>query len=178
MKEYHFVYNLYMVAAYDISAPDKPVSVFFDSGDGDYAAALPNGEMIQKSGDYIYYATGYDSVHRSSWAPETLRWDLTNRRLTVLNELYLQRGIYSVGVFNNSIWCMAGYSDATLWNMNTNQSYDFGEIGFDTSEDILSTDGYTFGRYGYQGYPLWTANSDTIYFYRDSANEIRRIYGK
>ena len=83
-----------MVAAYDISAPDKPVSVFFDSGDGDYAAALPNGEMIQKSGDYIYYATGYDSVHRSSWAPETLRWDLTNRRLTVLNELYLQRGIY------------------------------------------------------------------------------------
>ena len=58
---------------------------------------------------------------------------LTNRRLTVLNELYLQRGIYSVGVFNNSIWCMAGYSDATLWNMNTNQSYDFGEIGFDTA---------------------------------------------
>ena len=28
VKEYHFVYNLYMVAAYDISAPDKPDSVF------------------------------------------------------------------------------------------------------------------------------------------------------
>ena len=94
---------------------------------------------------------------------------------------------------------MAGYSDATLWNMNTNQSYDFGEIGFDTagawknnfyfwngkesalycatipasgsgnlsirrlvsSEDILSTDGYTFGRYGYQGYQSFVSGEVT-----------------
>lgn len=216
LENYSFVDNLYMVAAYDVSAPDKPLSVFFDSGTSDTEAALPNGEIVLKSGDYIYYATGYDSVRQSSWSPEILRWDVANTHITSLYDGYLKSGIYSIGVFNNSIWCMAGDSDATLWNINTNQSYDLDDVGFApagawknnfyfwnskesalycatiptsgsgnlsfrrlvNSQDILSNDGYSLGRYDYQDYSLWAANSDTIYFYRDSANEIRRIYGK
>lgn len=216
IKDYRLDDELFVVAAYDISASDEPVSVFFDSGLWDSDTALPNGEIILKSGDYIYYSSGYDSVHESYWTPEILRWDLTNKRITTLYDSYLQSGIYSIGTFNNSVWCMVGYSDATLWNMNTNQSYDLDDVGFApagawknnfyfwnskesalycatiptsgsgnlsfrrlvNSQDILSNDGYSLGRYDYQDYSLWAANSDTIYFYRDSANEIRRIYGK
>lgn len=216
LENYSFVDNLYMIAAYDVSAPDKPLAVFFDSGSSDTEAALPNGEIVLKSGDYIYYATGYDSVRQSAWSPEILRWDVANTHITSLYDGYLKKGIYSIGAFNNSIWCMAGDSDATLWNMNTNQSYDLDDVGFApagawknnfyfwnskesalycatiptsgsgnlsfrrlvNSQDILSNDGYSLGRYDYQDYSLWAANSDTIYFFRGNAGEIRRIYGK